>query len=440
MLFSRSPLFDRLYDQIRPMPAIDCHEHLTGPEARPPYKEPIAALTYGYVFSDLQSASFGVSDRDLARLADEEVSTDDKWPLFERLWQATEHTAYARVTKLILRDVYGEEQLTREALGRVAAQLSSQDEATYFRTIDEAGIQAMLVDVLGWLPEGLGPFLEGTKTFPDKWRPMISLPGLHPTTLTWETVERVGSLVNQCITSLDEYLEAVFEMFTRCIERGAVGIKDQSAYSRIISYELPSKSDAEKQFNFVLSDPRNTLGWPAGKPLNDYLFHQYMRFARDLGLPVQLHTGHMAGIRNRVDKTNAAYLGPVLELHREVNFDLFHGNWPYLGDLLFLGKNYPNVALDCCWLHIIDPVYASELLKRAVLTLPHTKVHGFGGDYGDVPEYVAGHLEIARENIAGTLAQLVERGWLDEQEAVSLAADWLFNNPNRFFKLGFDAI
>jgi hypothetical protein len=440
MLHPRSPLFDRLYEQIHAMPVIDCHEHLMGPEARPPYKEPITALIQGYVFSDLQSAAFGISDRDVARLQDPEVPTDEKWPLFERLWHATEHTAYARVTKLVLQHVYGERALTREALDHVAARLADQGEAAYFRAIDEAGIQAMLVDVLGWQPEGLGSFLDGKKDFPDKWRLMISLPGLHPTNLTWETVHSVGCLAGRYITSLDEYLEAVFTVFQRCIARGAVGIKDQSAYSRVLSYDLVPKAEAEKQFNLVLADPRNSLGWPEGKPLNDYLFHQYMRFARDLDLPVQLHTGHMAGIRNRVDKTNAAYLALVLELHRDVRFDLFHGNWPYLGDLLFLGKNYPNVALDCCWLHIIDPDYASALLERSVLTLPHTKVHGFGGDYGDVPEFVAGHLEIARENVAGTLTRLVERGWLEEEEALSLAADWLFNNPNRFFKLGFEEI
>ena len=81
-----------------------------------------------------------------------------------------------------------------------------------------------------------------------------------------------------------------------------------------------------------------------------------------------------------------------------------------------------------------------ERLDAGSLTLPHTKVHGFGGDYFDVPEFVAAHLEIARENIAGTLTRLVERGWLGEEEAVSLAADWLFNNPNRFFKLGLEEI
>jgi hypothetical protein len=133
-----------------------------------------------------------------------------------------------------------------------------------------------------------------------------------------------------------------------------------------------------------------------------------MRFARELKLPVQLHTGHMAGVRNRVDKTNAAYLAGVLELHQEVRFDLFHGNWPYLGDLLFLGKNYPNVSLDLCWLHIIDPAYAIELLERAVPVMPHTKIHGFGGDFGDQPEYVTAHLQIARKNISAALANLIE--------------------------------
>jgi len=161
-----------------------------------------------------------------------------------------------------------------------------------------------------------------------------------------------------------------------------------------------------------------------------------MRFARELNLPVQIHTGHLAGIRNRVQKANAAHLASVLELHRQVRFDLFHGNWPYMGDLLFLGKNYPNVILDLCWLPIIDPLYAQELLKRAVVTVPHVKIHGFGGDYACVPQLVTAHLIIAREVIAAALADLVESGWLEEAQAIRLAADWLFNNPNSFYDLG----
>ena len=441
MVYPKSNLYNSLLAQISKIPVIDCHEHLAGPEARPPYKEPIAVLIQGYVLSDLESAAFGISDREFQRLADPEVSTNEKWPLFEKLWQATEHTAYARVTKLILKDIYGiQGQLNRAALDRVADGLSKMDEAAYFRIIDKAGIQVMLVDVLGWLPGGLGNFLTGKKIFPNKFRPLISLPSFHSVNFSGQTIQNIGSLIDKHITSLAEYLEAVFTVFKLCIERGAIGIKDQSAYERILDYEVVTKDDAEKQFNRLLSDPRNSLGWPEGKPLNDYLFHQYMHFARELKLPVQLHTGHMAGIRNRVDKTNVAYLAPVLELHKDVNFDIFHGNWPYMGDLLFIGKNYPNVALDCCWLNIIDPAYTIEFLVRSVLVLPHTKVHGFGGDYGDIPEYVNAHLQIARQNISAALTNLVEGSWLEEEQAVSIAKDWLFNNPNRFFNLGFGEI
>ena len=440
MLYSRSPIFNHLLDEIQALPVIDCHEHMMGPDSQPSYKEPIAALTQGYILSDLEAGSFGLPLREFQRLSDPDVSTDEKWPAFEKLWRSTEHTAYARVSKLVLQNVYGERQMTRASLDHVEAKLANMDENAYFRTIDQANIQAMVVDVFGWLPDELERFLEGKKTYPPKWRPVISLPSFHGVKFSWESIEYCRKLTNQNITSLDEYLEAVFKIFQRCMEKGVVGIKDQSAYERVLAYDLVPKSDAERQFNLLLTDPRNILGWPEGKLLNDYLFHQYMRFARELKLPVQLHTGHMAGIYNRVDKANAVHLASVLELHRDVRFDLFHGNWPYMGDLLFLGKNYPNVFLDLCWVHIIDPIYTIKLLERAVLTIPHSKIHGFGGDYTDCPEYVAAHLQLARQNIATALSNLVEGCWLEEEQALALAKDWLFNNPNRFFNLGFEEI
>lgn len=440
MLYPTSSLYHQLHEQIASLPVIDCHEHMSGPDSIEPYKEPISALVRSYVSHDLWSASFGIPPKEVSKIEDPNVPTDEKWPVFEKLWRAIEHTAYARVTRLVLKNAYGESQMSRAALERVAERLSNMNETTYFRTLDQANIQAMLVDVIGWLPGGLDSFLDGRKTFPDRWRLMVPLPNFHSIHFGWREIQWMGKITDQHVTSLEEYLEAVYIVFQKCLEKGVVGFKDQSAYERILDYEPATTAEAEKLFNRLLSDPRNSLGWPESKPLNDYLFHQYMRFARELELPVQLHTGHMAGIYNRVDKTNAAYLTRVLELHREVPFDLFHGNWPYLGDLLYLGKNYPNVHLNLCWLHIVDPAYAIELLERAVLTMPHTKIHGFGGDYGDEPEYALAHLQIARQNIAAALTNLVEGGWLQEEEALPLAKGWLFNNPNRFFKLGFDEI
>jgi uncharacterized protein len=447
MLHQPTPVFDRLLAQIADLPVIDCHEHafaeLFGPNgyARlPSPAEPIAALTNGYILGDFYNAGADHATCDL--LQDASAPTERKWPIFEALWPKVEHTAYGRVTKLVLRDHYGEPELSLDALRRVGELLGPRDPAYHAQIFGQANIRLALTDVLGWRPELMSRYLSGSLNLPPHMRLMFPLRLFHviqgdeANAHDLDGVQKIGGWADRHVTSLDEFLEAVFIVLRTGKERGAVGLKDQSAYSRSLSYDVVPRCDAERLFNRLLVDPRNALGWPEAKPLDDFLFHQYMRFARELDLPVQLHTGHMAGIWNRVDKADAGLLAQVLELHQGVRFDLFHGNWPEMGPLLFLGKNYPNVALDLCWLQIIDPLYAEELLRRAVVTIPHSKIHGFGGDYVDAPEYSAAHLTIAREVIASALADLVERGWLDEAQAVDIAADWLFNNPNRFFRLG----
>ena len=239
------------------------------------------------------------------------------------------------------------------------------------------------------------------------------------------------------ITSLDEYLGACREIFTRLKAAGAVAFKDQSAYTRPLDYGNPTRAQAEAAFNWFMEDPRRKLSYPDGnRPLGDFLFHEFMRMARDLDLPVQIHTGHMAGIRNSLPKTNAALLTPLIELHRDTRFDLFHANWPYDGDLLFLAKNYPNVAIDFCWANMVDPLYSQDLFRRAISSVPHGKVHGYGSDLnGGTMIQAWAHADLARDNIAIALADLVEMEYLDLDEARQIAADWLFNNPNQFFNL-----
>lgn len=447
MLHKPTPVFDRLLARINDLPVIDCHEHasaeLFGPDGYvrlPSPAEPIAALTNGYVLSDFFAA--GASLADCEMLQDPGIPTGRKWPILQALWPKLEHTAYGRVTKLVLRDHYGEPALTRDALQRVGERLGERSPAYHAEICQRARIRLALTDVLNWRPDSVQRYLAGNLNLPPHLRLMFPLRLFHviqsdePNAHDFDSVQKIGFWADRHITSLDEFLEAVFTVLQKAKGRGAVGLKDQSAYSRTLSYDLAPRADAERLFNRLLADPRNALGWPEAKPLDDFLFHQYMRFARELDLPVQLHTGHMAGIWNRVDKADAGLLAPVLELHQGVRFDLFHGNWPEMGPLLFLGKNYPNVALDLCWLPIIDPLYAEDLLKRAVVTIPHCKIHAFGGDYVDAPEYSAAHLTVARGVIAAALADLVERGWLEEEQAVAIAADWLFNNPNEFFKLG----
>ena len=131
-------------------------------------------------------------------------------------------------------------------------------------------------------------YLSGSLNLPPHMRLMFPLRLFHvigsdeANAHDLDGVQKIGGWADRHVTSLDEFLEAVFIVLRKGKERGAVGLKDQSAYSRSLSYDVVPRCDAERLFNRLLSDPRNVLGWPEAKPLDDFLFHQYMRFAREL--------------------------------------------------------------------------------------------------------------------------------------------------------------
>jgi predicted TIM-barrel fold metal-dependent hydrolase len=424
-------MYEEILEAVKQIPVVDSHEHLAVPDSYTAPREPIAFLLRGYFPSDLLSA--GISPKELQILQNDEVSTEEKWPIFKKYWVKTEHTAYAREVKHIMR-IYDEETLTLESLKRLSQKIDRLHGDRIVEFLESLNIKVALVDILGSL-DMLKRFLKGEVKLPECYKPLIPLPLFHESVRSFYNIQNIAEVAGRTVTCLDEFLEVVEEIFRRLKGLGVVGVKDQSAYYRPLDFKPSTREKAEHLFNKCLMDPNNSLGWPEAKPLDDFLFREYMRFARNLSLPVQIHTGHMAGVRNRVDKANAAHFIRVLELHREVYFDLFHGNWPYMGDLLFLAKNYPNVYVNLCWVNIIDPIYSIDLLERAVVTIPHKKINGFGGDYF-APEMVPAHLTQAQENIARALSDLVSRKWISKTEVMNLAADWLYNNPNELFKLG----
>ncbi len=426
----------KLREQIETLPVIDCHEHTCGAYGYHKYTEPITTLTRGYIMTDFEAAACG---EDVSILQDDDVSTEKKWPTFEKLWKRLEHTAYAQMTKRILADEYGVREITLQALQGIADRLLDfTDPDVYAAYLDKHLIKCRLVDLI-MFNDLRKEILAGRYTLPPYDRLMISLPECHDVS-SFDDIRGVASQSGREATSLEEYLDVCRQRFEKLKSFGAAGFKDQSAYRRSIDFANPSRKEAEQLFNCMREDESCSMDRPQRKPLNDYLFHCFMQMAAEMDMPVQIHTGYLNNSREDVRQANAALLTPVLREHQDVRFDLFHGNWPYAGEWLYLAKNFPNVSLDCCWLHIIDPRYARRVLADAIMTVPHNKIHGFGGDDFDNIEYAVAHLSIARDNIAAALAEVVDDGWMDFDQAVQVAADWLFNNPNEFFKLGFEPV
>ena len=425
---SHATCYPELRAYIESIPIIDCHDH--SGEEPPKYTDAIVALTSGYFHDDVASAT---SEAERLMLDDETISLEERWPTFERAWQRTKYTGYGLVTRMVLKEFYGEDQLTLSALQRIQEKLLDfTDDAFTESVLDKAGIQVRIVD--NW-PD-VKKIADRSFKMPPRSRLAISLPAYHAICSS-EEVQMLISPTERTVTSLDDYILACQEVFEIQKSFGAVCFKDQSAYTRALNYSNPSKSQAEEAFNWIMADGRRKLSYPEGnRPLGDFLFHEFMRLAKEMELPVQLHTGHMAGTWNDVGKARAIHLVPVLELHKDVRFDLFHINWPYDGDILFLGKNFPNVALDFCWTHIIDPVYSQRIIPQILGAVPHGKIHGYGSDHFGNLERSWAHSQIARDNIAIGLAEMVEMDYIGLDDVKEIAQAWLFDNPNEFFRLG----
>jgi predicted TIM-barrel fold metal-dependent hydrolase len=424
----RSPAacFDELRAFCEDTPLIDCHDHTR--KSGPKHVDPIAAVITGYFPSDVQSAS---SDADLKLILDVNRPIEERWPVLKKAWKRTRHTGYAQVTRLVLKEFYDEDDLTLGGLHRMKERLLNvEDEKTFDGILEKAKIAVRIEDV--W-PD-IKQVLNRTLKLSPRGRLAISLPGYHSISRA-ENVHANMAPLGRVVTCLDEYIEGCREIFEACKTIGAVAFKDQSAYTRPIDYGNSTR--AEAVFNHFMEDQRRAASYPDGvRPLDDFLFHTFMRMAHEMDLPVQIHTGHMAGIRNDIVKTNAAGLTSVLELHRETRFDLFHANWPYGGELIYLAKNFPNVAIDFCWANIIDPVYCQNMFKQVLSAVPHAKIHGYGSDFGGLPERAWAHARIARDNIAIALSEMVDVNYLDLDEAKEVARAWQFDNANAFFQLG----
>ncbi|TVR55144.1 MAG: hypothetical protein EA426_15695 [Spirochaetaceae bacterium] len=426
-MFTSSPTFPSLRKEIAELTIIDCHEHVTG---RFKTGDIVTFLLGSYLEHDAISA---VGEKTVDRVCDTSIGLADRFPDFERIWKTIRFAGYGIGTRRALAHVFGSDEPTLANLTEWQKRLPDFSESTRFDAmVVDSRIETSISDNWPAIPE-----IAAGAYRPLPWqRIAISVPQFHRITRRAD-IEPFEDAIGSTVTSLDEYIELCGEIFLRWKNCGAVCLKDQSAYTRSIAYRMPARDEAERLFNAILDDPRRAIEYdPAGSALSDYLMHAFMRFARKLDLPVQLHTGHMAGMRNDLVKTNAAGLRSLLEIHRDVRFDIFHANWPYLGDLLFLGKNYDNVALDMCWAYAIDPMYGKETLKRALLTIPANKVHGFGSDVGgDVPHLIYGYSEVARDVIAAALSELIDEKVISAADAFELAVMWLYDNPKRFFRL-----
>lgn len=440
-----SELASRIAGAVNAIRLVDTHEHLLSEEERNR-----AALDFSYLFphyasSDLISAGMPPALLEAVRApmrpvlveraartrrprpypepARSAVSLEERWDAVEPYWERIRHTGYGTCLRIAVRDLFDVPDINRRTFERLSEAIAASRRSGWYAHVlrDKAGIAISILD---------GGRADVDKTF---FAPVIRLDHFA-TARTREELAVLEAESGVAIHSLDDLLHAMDAVLEGYLADGAVGMKIGLAYRRTLHFEKVARADAERLFNRIAGHLGEGLSWEEARPLQDFIVHQIIRAAIDRELPIQVHAGLQEGNENLLTNSNPTHLVSLFMEYREARFDLFHGAYPYLGEALALAKNFPNVYLDLCWLHIISPTAAARMLHEAIETVPANKIFAFGGDF-IIPEGAYGHAVLARQVVSRVLTEKVEGGYLSEVEAMSLASGMLRSNPAALFRL-----
>jgi hypothetical protein len=429
-------VYRRIRAEVEAIPLVDTHEHLVDERTRLSHRIDLFYLFTHYASSDLVSA--GMPRPVLDRVRDPELPLDERWAEFAPYWKVARTTGYGRALLLAVRDLFEVEDINESTYAGLSERIAASNSSGWYHHVlkERAKIHVSLLDLLE--DRDPTPLEEVDRRFfapvlrVDRFLNLCDRAGLM------EIERKSGSHVH----SLDDLVAAMDVIFERAVAASVAAVKVAVAYDRSLVFDKVTRYEAERVFNQLTrypipspdTVPQPPISFGDAKPLQDYMMHQALHRAISYDLPIQIHTGLQEGNGNFLSNAHPLQLVNLLIEYPEARFDLFHAGYPYQSEIATLGKNFPNVYVDLCWLHVISPWVARQTLHEWIETVPSNKIFAFGGDYMFV-EGTYAHARMARDNVAQVLSEKVVDGYLTEAEAISLAHAFLRDNALSFFRL-----
>ncbi|VAW17997.1 hypothetical protein MNBD_BACTEROID01-2116 [hydrothermal vent metagenome] len=426
---NKNRVYERIKSAVDGIRIIDTHEHLISEDGRLKLTTDVFYLLNSYIKSDLISS--GMTEKNFEFILQPENSLEERWDKFYPYWEKTKNTGYAQYVIIAVRDLFGIEDINEDTYKELNDKLLASNKKGWYEYVLKK--KALIdVSILDPLPKILKIDSNNSKDYFVKVKRFDRF-----VVLTKNRFYEIEKQANVKINTLTDLLNVLDTEFQKAInEEGIVGIKSGLAYRRILRYEDIPQKEAENIFNKMFQMDQ-MLTVDESKKLEDFMMYQVIGYAVKYDLPIQIHTGMLAGNwrRNPIENTNAAHLSNLFLKYKNAKFVIFHGSYPYMRELSYLAKSYPNVYIDMCWMHIISPLASKQYLEEWLLTVPANKIMAFGGDFGKTVEGTYGHSVIARKNVTEVLVKLVEEGYYTEEDAIMIAKRILRKNALELYKL-----
>ncbi len=400
---------------------FDTHEHLMDPSL---LKEAdffdFTMLLQQNSYDDLVSA--GMPDSVFNDLYGTRLSPSQKWKIIEPYWVRSFNTSYNRILLNVVKELYGIENLNSSSVTKLSSLMKARYGTEWFNHIIR---DLCRIDHIVQSGPGVGDefgYISYARGF-----------GSWLTVRTKFTIDSISIAQVDPIFTLEDFVRSMRTDFETGIKEGMRVVKVNYAYQRTLFVENYSTEAARKVFRTLINGNEDTrITFRDAKPLQDYMTHKLMEMASEYGIPVAFHTGLLAGSGNYIQNSDPTLLTELFLKYRKIRFVLFHGSYPFGGELASLAKTFPNVYIDMNWTYAISSGYAQRYLTEWIETVPAFKIMAFGGDQRTA-EITYGNLLVARELIGNVLIEKVRSGYFSEQEAIDIARMILHENAMEFY-------
>ena len=414
-------LRDRLLAEMRAIRTVDCHSHTC--LRRDYYAQGPRSLfdLMSYFERDLQ----GVAGCTSAELYADAVSDEERWNRLKRVIASARNVSYWRHNVTVYRELFGMVEpevgdANWRALNRRIKSATADPGWYEYVTSDVCGLETQIRNIPwfeDWEPEYFTAVL--------RMEPALELHRPSPR-------QALEEHLHTSIEDLPGLKRALADLVEEYRMRGAVGIKLAHAYSRTLACaDVPEPEAAALLRRALLGEE---LSPAEAMLLQDHVVDYLAGLAGELGLVFQIHTGVQTNW-GHIPDSDPLLLLPLLRRHRSTRFDLFHAGYPYSREIGMLGKHYPNVWLNMAWMYVVTMEGSRQTLKEWLDLVPGDRILGFGSDVG-WPEFIHGHLVMARACLADVLAEKVREDFLSEEVAFDLARGLLRGNAMSLYGLG----
>ena len=425
--------FKIILEEINNIYIIDVHDHIISEEDR--NKGNFFYFFPHYVNRDVVSA--GMNPKLMDKLIDFQDYTEEDIEIFFKYWEKTKNTSYSKSLLRGIKEIFGFDDINIKNYKEVEKVFNKTKIKGWYEKIYKKAKIEKSVNV--YVHENIDRQLDVDRRYfaPVAWFDFMFK------IFKQSDLVRIEEDTDSSIHTLDDLLKAFDKVFEeKVINKGAVAIKISISYTRNLKVKKFTKYEAEKSFNKLYDKSIINVSWQDEKglsqkdvfPLQDYLIHYVIQFAESKNIPLKIHTGLQDGYQNFIDNSNPVALLEIFKEYKKARFVLLHGGYPYINETVTIGKMFKNVFLDTCWLHIISPTAARFYLNQLIEAVPSNKVFGFGGDYYII-EGAYGHLIFTKDNIASVLAEKVNDGYFNLDEAINYAKKILYENPKEFYSI-----